>query len=255
MDIRFIAIIFLVAALMEMISKALKKARDAGIEDGEAPRRPADPLAGVLEELRRLPEGDESGREVLREADDYGIRDGRTREREVVPRVPESRVEPVVPARSEPVFARPGADTVAPRSPPDRVAEPVTLRGQIERMFEPMTPPPAAPVVVPEPLPRAAPVVQYRDRSARPVEVRSREARPREARDLVERAWTGERAAPADAPKPGGDGERRRAETRRGGEGGVLDLGSVRGLRRLVVAREVLGPPLALRDKDGFGDR
>lgn len=252
MDFKYIAVLFLFLALMDMISKALKKARQAGLEDGEAPRRPADPLAGVLEELQRLQEGDESGPEVLREADEYGIGDGRTREREVIPRVPESRVDPVVPSRSTPSPGRPGADTVVPRSPPERVAEPVTLRGQAERLAQP---PPAMPVVVPDPLPRAAPVVPYRDRSARPVEVRSREARPREARDLAERAWTGERASPPAAPKPGGDGERQRAETRGGGEGGVLDLGSVRGLRRLVVAREVLGPPLALRDSDLFGDR
>jgi hypothetical protein len=252
-DIRFIAVIFLFLALMDLIAKALKKARDAGLEEVEAPRRPADPLAGVLEEMQRLPQGDESGPEVWREAGDYGIGDGRTREREVIPRVPESRGEPVVSARSGPVLGRPGADSAVPLPPPGRVDEPVTLRGQIERMFEPMTPPPAKPVVVPDPPPRAAPVVPYRDRSARPVEVRSREARPREARDLAERAWTGERAVAA--PKPAGDRERQRAEARRGGGGGVLDLGSVRGLRRLVVAREVLGPPLALRDSDRFADR
>ena len=253
MDIRFIAIIFVVAALMEMISKALKKSREAGLEEEEAPpgRRPADPLAGVLEEMQRLPRGVESGPEVLQEADDYGISDRRTREREVIPRVPERRGEPVAPTRLTPSPGRPGANTMVPLPPRGRVREPVTLRGQVERLFEP---PPAVPVVEPDPPPQAAPVVPYRDRSARPVEVRSREARPSEARDLVERAWAGERAATAAAPKPGGDTKRQRAETRQG-EGGVLDLGSVRGLRRLVVAREVLGPPLALRDSDLFGDR
>lgn len=250
MDIRFIAIIFVVAALMEMISKALKKSREAGLEEEEAPRRPADPLAGVLEEMQRLPRGDESGPEVLQETDDYGISDRWTHEREVIPRVPEPRGEPVAPTRSTPSPGRPGADTMVPLPPRRRVPEPVTLRGQVERLFEP---PPAVPVVVPDPPAQEAPEVTYRDRSARPVEVRSREARPREARDLAERAWTGERAAAA--PKPAVDGERPRAETQRKGEGAVLDLGSVRGLRRLVVAREVLGPPLALRDSDLFGDR
>lgn len=247
MDLRFIAIIFVVAALMEMISKALKKSREAGLEEEEAPRRPADPLAGVLEEMQRLPRGDESGSEVLQEADDYGISDRRTREPEVIPRVREPRGEPVAPTRSTPSPGRPGADTMVPLPPRRRVPEPVTLRGQVERLFEP---PPAVPVVVPDPPAQEAPVVPYRDRSARPIEVRSREAR-----DLAERAWTGERAATDAAPKPGGDTKRQRAETQRGGEGGVLDLGSVRGLRRLVVAREVLGPPLALRDSDLFGDR
>ena len=35
-----------------------------------------------------------------------------------------------------------------------------------------------------------------------------------------------------------------------GGAGGRLGLGTVGGLRRLVVAREVLGPPIALRDEE-----
>ncbi|MDE2794233.1 MAG: hypothetical protein OXL34_05375 [Gemmatimonadota bacterium] len=253
MDIRFIAAIFLIAALMEMLAKMARKRRgeEEGLEDGTAPRRPADPLAGVIEELQRLPRGEEQGLEVAPEVGDRPIREQRVREREVDPRAPEVKWELDVPDESAPLPERPTLDPVAP--PP--VVEPVTLRGQIERMFEPMPQPAAAPVAVPEPPPQPKPVVPRRDRSPRPVEVRSREVRPREARDLVERAWTEERAAIAAVPEAVADGRRRRAEVGWGGEGGGPGLGSVRDLRRLVVAREVLGPPLALRGEEPLKDR
>lgn len=238
MDIRFIAVIFLIAALMEFLGKLARKRREEELE-GEVERpRVADPLAGVLEEMRRLPGGDEPGRETGLETD---VRGGRERE-------PER--EPVMSAGPTPSRESMFVETVAP-APPDRVAEPVTPRARIERLFDPMTQPRAVPVVEPEPPPKVAPVVSRRDRSPRPVEARSREGRPREARALEERAWTGERATVGGEA----DGARRRVRARRGAEGAGLDLGSVGGLRRLVVAREVLGPPLALRGEEPFTER
>ena len=255
MDLRFIAVIFLIAALMEMLSKLARKRRgeEEELEEREAPRI-ADPLAGVLEEMRRLPGEDEVGREVGLESPEHRERERRAPGGETGFGVPESPREPVVPVRP-PQRERPAADSPVLPSRPERAPEPVTSRGQIERMFEPMPQPPAVPVIVPEPPPPPAPVVPRRDRSPRPVEVRSREVRPREARNIAERAWTEERDAQAGVPKPETDGGRRRVETRRGGEGAGLDLGSVGGLRRLVVAREVLGPPLALRREEPFTDR
>ena len=253
MDIRFIAIIFLIAALMEFLSKMARKRREEELE-GEVERpRVADPLAGVLEEMRRLPGGDEPGLEAL-ETDDRGVRERGAPGSEARLRAAEPEREPVRSARPTPSRESMFVETVAP-APPDRVAEPVTPRARIERLFDPMTQPPAVPVVEPEPPPKVAPVVSRRDRSPRPVEARSRERRPREARALEERAWTGERAAVGVVAGSGADGARRRVRARRGPEGTGLELGSVSGLRRLVVAREVLGPPLALRGEEPFTER
>lgn len=262
MDIRFLAVIFLIAALMEMLAKMARKRRggEEALEERIEPRRPADPLAGVLEEMQRLTRGDEGGREVDPEAPEPGVRERRSPGGEAGFRVPEPAREPVGPVRPPP-RARPGTDDLMPHSPPEPAPEPVTLRGQIERMFEPVPQVPTAPVVVeepsaaPEPWALPKPVVPRRDRSPRPVEVRSREARPREARDIAERAWTEERDARAGVPTTVADAGRRRVETGRGVEAGGLDLGSVRDLRRLVVAREVLGPPLALRREEQGPDR
>lgn len=255
MDLRFIAVIFLIAALMEMLSKLARKRRgeEEELEEREVAPRIADPLAGVLEEMRRLPREDDVG-EVVPESPEHWERERRTPGGETGFGVPESPREPVVPVRP-PQRERPAADSPVLPSRPDHAPEPVTLRGQIERMFEPMPQPPAAPVIVPEPPPPPAPVVPRRDRSPRPVEVRSREVRPREARNIAERAWAEERDVQAGVPKTGTDVGRRRVERRRGGEGAGLELGSVGGLRRLVVAREVLGPPLALRGEEPFTDR
>jgi len=58
MDIRFLAIIFLVAALMEMLAKMMRKAKQREIE-GEAAPRSVDPLAQVFKEMELLPDVDE----------------------------------------------------------------------------------------------------------------------------------------------------------------------------------------------------
>jgi len=250
MDFRFIAVIFLIAALMEMLAKMARKRRgeEEGLEEEIQPRRPADPLAGVLEEMQRLTRGDEGEGEVGPEAPEPVVRGRRSPGGETGFRVPEPAREPVGPVRPPP-RERPVRDDLMPHAPPEPAPQPVTLRGQIERMFEPVPQVPTAPVVVPEPAPVPEPVVTRRDRSPRPVEVRSREARPREAREIAERAWAEERDEVAAVPKTG-DGVRRRVEVRWGGEGAGPGLGSVRDLRRLVVAREVLGPPLALRGEE-----
>jgi len=83
----------------------------------------------------------------------------------------------------------------------------------------------------------------------------TREFRPRDGREVVRRS-----AEPDTAPVTAGalPEERSPGRVEKGriaadvAEAGVLGLGSVRGLRRLVVAREVLGPPLALRGEEPY---
>ena len=101
---------------------------------------------------------------------------------------------------------------------------------------------------------RQAPTIQ--DRPARPIVVRSRDPRPSAPRP--------ERAAPEEelvvlARQLPASTRRRSARatisrrTRAADSDGRLGLGTPSGLRNAIVAREVLGPPVALRDdRDGM---
>lgn len=212
MDIRFLLILAVVAAIMEILGRLARRGAGTG-----APRVPgadtADPSMPRLDDLEWLP----------------GVHEEEDERR--AGREPAAMEEPAVPE-------------------PSRVPEPA-------RVLEP------APQPLPGPLRSAPPVVPpdvYRDRTPRPVVVRSREARPIEPRRRERRPPAGDpRVArlavagteelrrrlrePARAPSPGRVGAATGA-----GPSGRLGLGSTDGLRRLVVAREVLGPPLALRD-------
>ena len=212
---------------MEILGRLAR--RGAGTE---APRVPgadtADPSMPRLEDLDWLPG-------VHEEEDEQ--RTGR---------------DPVAPEKAAPAPepTRPPVPTRVPE--PARVSEPVRVR-------EPAPQPRSAP---PRPTPPAVPPDGYRDRAPRPVVVRSREARPiesrrRERRPSAAESRVAERAAagteqllrrlrePERAPSAEPAGA---AAATGAGPGDRLGLGSRRGLRRLVVAREVLGPPLALRD-------
>ena len=91
-----------------------------------------------------------------------------------------------------------------------------------------------------------------RDRAPREIQVRSRDPRPMEqlpapadlppAREVVARTAAPEGQALPDPPPS----TRRPRSTELGKR---LGFGSAADLRRLVVAREVLGPPLAMRDE------
>ena len=254
MDIRFLAIIFLVAALMEMLAKMMRKAKQREIEDEAAPRR-VDPLAQVFKEMDLLPDVDEvlePGRKEL----ERGAEGRSARREEAAPGTEEPHGEPseIWALPVSPPQERPARGSPMPLAPSRRVAEP--SRRRADRLFEPVGPEesPVAPVSAPvSPEMKAVPP---RDRAPRPVEVRSREFRPREAREIV--THRREEARPASVAAgpvlaervPAREGERVRTDGP--GGNGVLSLGSVRGLRRLVVAREVLGPPLALRGEEPF---
>ncbi len=102
-----------------------------------------------------------------------------------------------------------------------------------------------APLAPPAPMEPAPPEPPVRDRAARPIVVRSREPRPA-VQDRPER--TAARPAAAKA-KPTPVGRRRRTSAAPLDD--KLGIGTRRGLRRALVAREVLGSPVALRDEDG----
>ena len=196
MDIRFLLILAVVAAVMEILGRLARKGAGTG-----APRVPgpdgADPLMQQLEELEWVP----------------GAHDGDD--------------EKPVPHRERAPVERPAAAAAvaaAPAVAPERV-----------RDRRPLPP---------------EPVMVLRDRAPRPVPVRSREPRPADARLADARPTEPRRVRPRPAePHPA---EREAPASGGGavGAGGRLGLGTVGGLRRLVVAREVLGPPIALRDGD-----
>lgn len=96
-----------------------------------------------------------------------------------------------------------------------------------------------------------------RDRVPRPVPVRSRAPRPIEAHARRSRSAAGEaaesRRGRVREPQVPDPRDRRRLSVP---DADDLGLGTIAGLRRVVVAREVLGPPLALRDEGrGKSDR
>ncbi len=143
--------------------------------------------------------------------------------------------EALPPAVQEPVPPRPMA---AGRTVPDPAAiDPVAIA--------PTGRPAAARV---EPRPWESPV---RDRAARPIEVRSRAPR---SFDPVSRIASGEPGIDKSPHSLGADISPVSRRSRSTDLGDRLGLTDAQALRRVVVAREVLGPPLALRDDDGRSD-
>lgn len=96
-----------------------------------------------------------------------------------------------------------------------------------------------------------------RSRAPRPAEVRSRAPRPVEVRSRessvpIAEGRRDDRAIRLPAPAPVGADYAPSPEGR-APDASQLGLDTVTGLRRLVVAREVLGPPVALREEGEFG--
>ena len=227
MDLRFLAVIFLVIAIMEAIGKLLKKARlaEADGEQEQEPQRPRDPLAEVFRDLRLGQLGDDAAKPAARLV------------REAVERaVPmaEDRGEAVPEAAS----GGRGAESRLPSPvghPRERRPPPGPAPTPVRRSRE--TPPP-----FPSPLPRRrlrrvrvpvqspAPAAAVRQRTP------SHEPIPAMAA-LRRRAGSDGIAA---APTP-------RSPQRHPWDGAVAAYISPTTLRHLVVAREVLGPPVALR--------
>ncbi len=258
MDIRFIAVIFLIAAIMEMIGKMMRKARERELEGEERPRS-VDPLAQVFKEMDLLQDGEKSFDPVPKELESG---DGGRSERvvEALPDKVGSRGEPAGPwALPGPASPEGSAGRAqAPPPPPGRRAEAPGWPPRAEPASHPARSPGSPARPLPAPASRELQAALPRERALRPVEVRSREFRPRGPREIVPRRRPEEGVAPAAPRAVADDPVPARIEAGLGdartGEADRLSLGSVRGLRRLVVAREVLGAPLALRGKERFPD-
>lgn len=233
MDLRFMAIIMAFAIIMDIVGRMARK-RAAEQQPQEPPEQPAE----GWNILQALADADELPDKLLREA----LPPARTRSEAGQEQDPE---EVAVPRR----------ESSASRMDP--------FSGRVRLAHEPVLPEPIVservvrdPVVptVPTATPATARVdpgswdLPMRDRSARPIEVRSRDPR----------------AFDRDARTPGREPEERRTphppdvdyapvsrRSRSSDLGARLGLTDARALRRVVVAREVLGPPLALRDDDG----
>lgn len=221
MDLRFIAVVMAIAVIMDMLGRmARKRAADQQGEPG--------PPGEEWDMLKALAEGR----------------------------------EPPGPAAGEPQPVRRGQQ----------------VAGGFELWSETPARPGARDPVEPKPVVEpAAPEPVIRDRAARPIVVRSREPRPVEQRperpdpqDPHEEVSV--RTHPLPAPLPP---ERklpaptrqlassphtpmRATRPRRTGMAGPEDglgLGTIGGLRKALVAREVLGPPIALRGEEGEPER
>lgn len=218
MDLRFLAVIFLVIAIMEAIGKLLKKARlaETNEKQEEEPPRPRDPLAEVFRDLRLGQLGDDVVKpagQIVREA--------------LAKAVPAEDAAEAAPLAAEKVDA---PDDVPPEPRPRE------LRRQPERDPAMVPPPqasrPTAPPTSPPPAPAPAPAARRRTPRHEPIPAMAA-LRRREGRDGI-----------ATAPTP-------RSPRALPWDGAVASYNSPTTLRHLVVAREVLGPPVALRtDQD-----
>jgi hypothetical protein len=231
MDLRFMAIVMAFAIIMDILGRMMRKrAQD---------QQPQEPQAEGWDVMQALAEVEELPDKLLREA----LPVARTRPEHVSESDPEpvARVDLPGPAPEkprfdfspwpEPIELEPASGRAAPDLP---ASEPTRIE-----------PPPVPDRPWAEPGQWESPL---RDRSARPIEVRSRAPRTVERESRPERSMLEiERT-----PHQGVDS----APSRRGRTSDVADrlgLTNAEGLRRIVIAREVLGPPLALRDDRGTG--
>jgi len=226
-DLRFIAVVMAIAVIMDMLGRMARK----------------------------------------RAADQQGPPGSPGEEWDMLKALAEGR-EPPGPAAEEPQPVRRGQQVAGgfelwsetPARPGAR--DPVELKSVVE---------PSVPEPVVEP---SAPEPVIRDRAARPIVVRSREPRPVEQRP----EWADAREEPGVATRPlpvplpperklptptrrpvsSPPAPRRWTRPRPAGTAGpedALGLGTIGGLRKALVAREVLGPPIALRGEAGEPER
>ena len=229
MDIRFIIAMMVIAMIMDFLGRMARKRR--GVvppgEDGAA--EGADLLEALTGEepepvVRRQPVA--SGEQLYRAGPGLGPPPG-------------GRPVRVAPAREVvETFVAPIAKPVP--EPPDVVE----------------VPPPRSTFDEEETRIPGARTLELRDRAPREIEVRSREPRPQEPRAVLEERAeaVSQPALPLPAVSGRVGGRVQGAAPGAGNVGGRLGLGGTAALRRAVLMREVLGPPLALRDR-GERDR
>lgn len=216
MDISFVILLMVVMAILDMIGRMLRKRAAVAPDEKAGPVDSTD----VLKYLT----GEDPGAEPGAPRTSVPARAGSDQPALAALQRGEAAAPP--PARG--LSAAPGLP-VAERHPasappvPVREARVLELRDRSPREIQ-----------GPDRSPRE---IVLRDRSPRDVELRGGDPRPVEHGRSAGAAGTPE-LSPPPAPV---------RRTRSGGVGDRLGLGSASGLRRLVVAREVLGPPLALR--------
>ena len=227
MDLRFMAIVMAIAIIMDILGRMARKR--AGEQQAEQPPEEGWNVLQALAEVDELPD------KLRRDA----LPPGRTGPEAQREQEPAARVDAPDPAVS------------APRFDPIAWPEPVEPEWTVlERAApEPVSPEPAGivPAAVPaavrsEPEPWEPPL---RDRAARPIEVRSRAPRTVDRESRTARPPEIERT-----PHPLAHVATLSRRSRSADVAERLGLTDAQALRRIVVAREVLGPPLALRDAD-----
>ncbi len=222
MDIRLFVVVMAIAIIMDIIGRmARKRAGEQQVQPGEE----WDMLNALTEQAEEL-------RRRHREAPGPG--------------------EAPPPGEVPPPGEGPSPGAVPPLGAvPPRVDAPMARREQMIGGFEvwPDVPSAPAPPEVVETGPVVEPVAAepvFRDRTPRPPVAQEPVFRERSPRPLVIRSGDGrlldgDRSRPARLPLPPRRRPARRPDDR-------LGLGTVGGVRNAIVAREVLGPPLALRD-------
>lgn len=226
MDVRFIIAVMVIAMVMDFLGRMARKRQAMMSPDQGDAAEGAEILKVLTGEEEDLPEP----RERLPRGEPFGAAD----------RLP--------PQGHPPSSARPDRPGAAREAAGLFAAPSLTLPEPVRDVPEP-------PLRPPRPAP-AAPVVELRDRTPRKIEVRSREPRlPERPQAGAEMARTEAlpkpvAAAPAAPVPPVTEVARGLADVTptREGLGDRLGLGSAAALRRAVLVREVLGPPVALRD-------
>lgn len=226
MDIRFVIVLAIIAMVMDFLGRMARKRQGLLPPDQDGEVDGAD-LLGVL---------------TGEEQEPFGPRE----------RIPPGQ-RPGVADRPPPLARPPAAERL------DRLA---AAREAAESFMAPIAKPPPervadGPLAGAEAPVRETWALELRDRTPREIEVRSREPRSTERRPLpveeprIERVRQRAAPLPAVPAAPPPEAAVRPADIRRarGGVGDRLGLGSATALRRAVLVREVLGPPLALRDE------
>ncbi len=231
MDIRFIIAMMVIAMIMDFLGRMARKRRGLVPPDQDGAVEGADllkALTGEDPEPVAPRQRSAAGQQPDRVGQGFGLPSG-------------DRLDPAGAARE--VAGALVAPIVKPApEPPEALA----------------VPPPPSTFDEEETTIPGARALELRDRAPREIEVRSREPRPEERRAAPEehvRAVPRPVARAAPDSSPGSpDGSRPGVRLAEGNVGDRLGLGSAAALRRAVLVREVLGPPLALRDR-GEGDR
>lgn len=227
MDFRFVAVLMIIMAILDLLGRmARKRAAAASGEEGDS-------LEGV---------------------DVFKVLTGEEPE---PPGPPARSGQPEDGAVRRPDEVRP-REAARARIPPAGGGRGREIPAVLQRA-EPAASPGVLPAAAPPAPAREAPVLELRDRAPREIEIRSRDPRPVRRQPAAPVVGTSAAAGDPAPAEPVVRASSRRLVTqpppvpahrpRSVDIGSRLGLGSNADLRRVVLAREVLGPPLAMRDR------